>query len=41
MDTAKSHWRIRVGDCRVVYEIADAIRIVRLSRVSHRREVYR
>ena len=34
-------WRIRVGDYRVVYEIADEIRIVRVSRVRHRREVYR
>ncbi|HPC62804.1 MAG TPA: type II toxin-antitoxin system RelE/ParE family toxin [Verrucomicrobiota bacterium] len=34
-------WRIRVGDYRVVYEIADAIRVVRINRVRHRREVYR
>jgi mRNA interferase RelE/StbE len=34
-------WRIRVGDYRVIYEIADAIRIVRVNRVRHRREVYR
>lgn len=34
-------WRIRVGDYRVVYEIADEIRIVRVNRVRHRREVYR
>lgn len=34
-------WRIRVGDYRVIYEIADAIRIIRVSRVRHRREVYR
>jgi mRNA interferase RelE/StbE len=34
-------WRIRVGDYRVVYEIADEIRVVRISRVRHRREVYR
>ncbi|MBI5770622.1 MAG: type II toxin-antitoxin system RelE/ParE family toxin [Verrucomicrobia bacterium] len=37
----KSDWRIRIGDYRVVYEIADAIRIVRVNRVRHRREVYR
>jgi mRNA interferase RelE/StbE len=37
----KHDWRIRVGDCRVVYEIADEIRIVRVHRVRHRREVYR
>jgi mRNA interferase RelE/StbE len=34
-------WRIRVGDYRVIYEIADAVRIVRINRVRHRREVYR
>ena len=34
-------WRIRVGDYRVIYEIADAIRIVRINRVRHRRDVYR
>ena len=34
-------WRIRVGDYRVVYEIADTIRVVRVNRVRHRREVYR
>ncbi len=33
-------WRIRVGDYRVLYEIADAIRVVRIYRVRHRREVY-
>lgn len=34
-------WRIRVGDFRVVYEIADEIRVVRVNRVRHRGEVYR
>ena len=34
-------WRIRVGDYRVVYEIADETRVVRVNRVRHRREVYR
>ena len=38
---SKDDWRIRVGDYRVVYEIADAIRSVRINRVRHRREVYR
>jgi mRNA interferase RelE/StbE len=38
---SKHDWRIRVGDYRVVYEIAEAIRIVRVNRVRHRREVYR
>ena len=34
-------WRIRVGDYRVIYQIADAIRVVRVNRVRHRREVYK
>lgn len=38
---SKLDWRIRVGDYRVIYEIADEIRIVRVNRVRHRREVYR
>ena len=35
----KHDWRIRVGDYRVNYEIADSIRVVRVYRVRHRREV--
>jgi mRNA interferase RelE/StbE len=38
---SKHDWRIRVGDYRVVYEIADEIRVVRINRVRHRRVVYR
>jgi mRNA interferase RelE/StbE len=38
---SKNDWRIRVGDYRVVYEIANEIRVVRVNRVRHRREVYR
>ena len=34
-------WRIRVGDYRIIYEIADMIRIVRINRVRHRRDAYR
>jgi mRNA interferase RelE/StbE len=37
----KNDWRIRIGDYRVIYEIADEIRVVRVNRVRHRREVYR
>jgi mRNA interferase RelE/StbE len=37
----KSDWRIRVGDYRVVYEMADEVRVVRINRVRHRRGVYR
>jgi mRNA interferase RelE/StbE len=34
-------WRVRVGDYRIIYQIADTVRIVRVTRVRHRREVYR
>lgn len=34
-------WRIRVGDYRVVCEIDDGVREVTVTRVRHRREVYR
>jgi len=37
----KQDWRIRVGDYRVIYEIADEIRVVHINCVRHRREVYR
>src|SRR5207237_1643710 len=37
----KHDWRIRVSDYRVVYEIAETAKIVRVYRVRRRREVYR
>ena len=37
----KHDWRIRVGTYRVIYEIADSIRVVRVYRVRNCREVYR
>ena len=37
----KHDWRIRVGDYRIIYEIADVIRVVRVQRIRHRHEVYR
>jgi len=40
--TGSDHdWRIRVGEYRIVYEIDDTARDVRVNRVRHRREVYR
>jgi mRNA interferase RelE/StbE len=38
---SKNDWRIRVGDYRVVYELADKAHEIRVNRVRHRREVYR
>ncbi len=37
----KHDWRIRVGAYRVIYEIADSIKVVRVYRIRHRREAYR
>jgi mRNA interferase RelE/StbE len=36
-----SGWRIRQGDYRIVYEIADTIQIVSVIKIEHRRSVYR
>lgn len=35
------HFRIRVGDYRVVYELLEGALIIVIVRVAHRREVYR
>jgi mRNA interferase RelE/StbE len=34
-------WRIRSGNCRVVYTVDDRTQVVTVTRVGHRREVYR
>lgn len=36
----KDQWRIRAGDWRVVYIIDDAAKLVSITRIAHRREVY-
>lgn len=38
---SRNDWRIRIGDYRVVYEVDDKVKQVRVMRVRHRREVYR
>ena len=37
----KNDWRIRVGDYRVIYEIDEGAKMIRVMRVRYRREVYR
>ena len=37
----KKHWRIRVGDYRIIYDINDDVLLVLVVRVGHRRDVYR
>ncbi len=34
-------WRIRVGDYRILYEIDKTARAITITRIRHRREVYR
>ena len=36
-----SRWRIRIGDYRILYEIDDDAKLVRVFRVAHRKEAYR
>ena len=33
-------WRVRVGDWRILYIIDDSAKLVSVTRVAHRREVY-
>jgi mRNA interferase RelE/StbE len=34
-------WRIRVGDYRVLYEIVEAEKEIKIYRIAHRKEAYR
>ena len=34
-------WRIRIGDYRMLYEINDPQKMVKVFRIAHRKEVYR
>ncbi len=36
----KDQWRIRVSDWRVVYIVDDVAKLVSVTRIAHRREVY-
>ena len=36
----KDQWRIRIGDWRVVYIVDDTTKLVSVTRIAHRREVY-
>ena len=38
---SRDQWRIRVGDYRILYEINDRAREVRVFAIGHRREIYR
>ena len=34
-------WRIRVGDYRVLYTIEDEIKIVEITKIGHRKNIYK
>ena len=36
----EDQWRVRVGDWRVLYIIDDATKLITITRIAHRREVY-
>lgn len=38
---SKSDWRIRIGDRRVLYEIDEGAKVVKVMHIRHRREAYR
>lgn len=38
---SQSDYRIKVGDYRILYEIADDEHVITIWRIAHRREVYR
>ena len=38
---SKNDWRIRIGDYRIIYEIDEKERTVKVMRIRHRREVYK
>ena len=37
---SKNDWRIRIGDYRIIYEIDEKEKAVKVMRIRHRREVY-
>ena len=38
---SKSDWRIRIGDCRIIYEIDARKKAVKVMRIRHRKEAYK
>lgn len=39
--TGEEKYRVRVGDCRILYMIEDRVLVIIIVRVRHRREVYK
>ncbi|KKT40553.1 MAG: Plasmid stabilization system [Candidatus Giovannonibacteria bacterium GW2011_GWA2_44_13b] len=40
LEGSRFAWRIRIGDWRVVYEIYDKVKEIKIYRIKHRREGY-
>lgn len=38
---SQNDWRIRIGDYRILYEIDNKTKTIKVMRVKHRREAYR
>jgi len=38
---SQNDWRLRIGDYRVLYEIDNKTKIIKIMRIKHRREAYR
>lgn len=39
--TESEYWRIREGDYRIIYIIDDTNKIITVTKIGHRREIYR
>ena len=35
-----NYWRIRIGDYRVIYEVDKGVKIIKVIRIAHRKDVY-
>ena len=40
LKSSDNAWRIRIGDFRIIYEIDDKFRTVKIYRIKHRSKVY-
>ena len=39
--TQEEFWRIRVGQYRIIYRIEEEVKVVNVTKVGHRKDVYR
>ena len=39
--SSKNAWRVRIGDWRIIYEIGDKNKVVKVYRIKHRSRVYK